>query len=124
VQALRGEPVEVHGDGLQSRDFTFVTDVVQASLLAAKAPNVAGEVVNVGSGESHAVMDIVFFLSKFLGIDIQWRKTPPRAGDVRRTQADIGKAKRLLGYEVEVEFAVGLALTVKHFMALLNSASM
>ena len=117
LQALRGEPVEVHGDGLQSRDFTFVSDVVQANLLAAKAPNVAGEVFNVGGGDTHAVMDIVFFLSKFLGIDIKWRKTPPRKGDVRRTQADIGKAKRLLGYEVEVEFPVGLALTVKHFMA-------
>jgi len=117
LQALRGEPVEIHGDGLQSRDFTFVTDVVQANLLAAKAPNVAGEVFNVGCGETHAVMDIVFFLSKFLGVDIQWHKTPPRQGDVRRTQADISKAKRLLGYEVEVEFPVGLALTVKHFMA-------
>jgi nucleoside-diphosphate-sugar epimerase len=62
-------------------------------------------------------MDNVYFLSKFLGVDIQWRKTPPRPGDVRRTHADIGKAKRLLGYEVEVEFPVGLALTVKHFMA-------
>jgi UDP-glucose 4-epimerase len=117
VQALRGEPVEVHDDGLQSRDFTYVSDIVQANLLAAKAPNVAGEVLNVGCGESHAVLDIVFFLSKFLGIDIQWRKTAARKGDVRRTQADIGKAKRLLGYEVEVEFPVGLALTVKHFMA-------
>ena len=80
LQALRGEPVEVHGDGLQSRDFTFVTDVVQANLLAAKAPNVSGEVFNVGSGDTHAVMDIIFFLSKFLGIDIKWRKTPPRKG--------------------------------------------
>jgi len=117
LQALRGEPVDVHDDGTQSRDFTYVSDIVQANLLAAKAPNVAGEVLNVGCGETHAVMDIVFFLSKFLGIDIQWRKAPPRKGDVRRTQADIGKAKRLLGYEVEVEFPVGLALTVKHFMA-------
>ena len=91
--------------------------MVQANLLAAKAPNVAGEVFNVGGGDTHAVMDIIFFLSKFLGIDIKWRKAPPRKGDVRRTQADIGKAKRLLGYEVEVEFPVGLALTVKHFMA-------
>jgi len=117
LQALRGEAVEVHGDGLQSRDFTYVSDIVQANLLAAKAPNVSGEVFNVGCGETHAVMDIVFFLSKFLGVDIQWRKAPPRTGDVRRTHADIGKAKRLLGYEVEVEFPVGLALTVKHFMA-------
>ncbi len=123
LQALRGEPIEVHGDGLQSRDFTFVTDIVQANLLAAKAPNVSGEVFNVGCGDSHAVMDIVFFLSKFLGIDIQWRKTPPRKGDVRRTQADISKAKRLLGYEVEVEFPVGLALTVKHCMATFSAGT-
>jgi UDP-glucose 4-epimerase len=114
-EALRGAPVEVHGDGLQSRDFTYVTDVVQANLLATKAPNVSGEVFNVGSGETHTVMDIVFLLSKFLGGDIRWRQTPPRKGDVRRTQADIAKARRLLGYEVEVEFPVGLALTVKHF---------
>jgi nucleoside-diphosphate-sugar epimerase len=117
LQALRGEPVEVHGDGLQSRDFTYVSDVVQANLLAAKAPNVAGEVFNVGVGESHTVMDIVFFLSKFLGREIQWHKTASRKGDVRRTQADVSKAKRLLGYEVEVEFPVGLALIVKHLMA-------
>jgi UDP-glucose 4-epimerase len=117
LHALRGEPVEVHGDGLQSRDFTYVSDVIQANLLAAKAPNVAGEVFNVGCGDSHTVMDVVFFLSKFLGRDIQWQRTAPRKGDVRRTQANIGKAKRSLGYEVEVEFPVGLALTVKHFMA-------
>lgn len=123
VQALRGEVVDVHGDGLQSRDFTFVSDVVQANLLAAKAPNVAGEVFNVGCGDSHAVMDIVFFLSKFLGIDIQWRKVAPRAGDIRRTQADISRAKRLLGYEVEVEFPVGLALTVKHFLSAFSAGT-
>jgi len=123
LQALRGEPVDVHGDGLQSRDFTFVSDVVQANLLAAKAPNVSGEVLNVGCGETHAVMDIVFFLSKFLGVDIQWRKIPPRPGDVRRTQADIARAKRLLGYDVEVEFPVGLALTVKHFMAVCSAGT-
>jgi UDP-glucose 4-epimerase len=117
VQALRGESVEVHGDGLQSRDFTYVSDVVQANLLAAKAPNVAGEIFNVGCGETHTVMDIVFFLSKFLGRDIKWRKSAPRKGDVRRTQASVAKAQRLLGYEVEVELPVGLALTVKHFMA-------
>src|SRR5262245_46008874 len=117
VQALRGESVEVHGDGFQSRDFTYVSDVVQANLLAVKAPNVAGEIFNVGSGETHSVMDIVFFLSKFLGRDIQWRSSATRKGDVSRTQASIAKAQRLLGYEVEVELPVGLALTVKQFMA-------
>lgn len=121
LQALRDEPVEVHGDGLQSRDFTYVSDVVQANLLAAKAPHVAGEVFNIGCGDTHSVLDIVFSLSKSLGREIHWRTTPPRRGDVRRTQADISKAKRLLGYEVEVEFPVGLALTVKHFMAGLSA---
>ncbi len=117
VRALRGEPLEVHGDGLQSRDFTFVGDVVQANLLAVKAPNVVGEVFNIGSGESHAVMDIVYFLSKFLAREIQWQNANPRRGDVRRTQADISRARRLLGYEVEVEFPVGLALTVRQFVS-------
>jgi nucleoside-diphosphate-sugar epimerase len=116
VRALRGEPLDVHGDGLQSRDFTFVGDVVQANLLAVKAPNVVGEVFNIGSGESHAVMDVVYFLSKFLGREIQWHNGNPRRGDVRRTQADINRARRFLGYEVEVEFPVGLALTVKQFV--------
>jgi UDP-glucose 4-epimerase len=123
VRSLRGEPVEVHGDGLQSRDFTYVSDVVQATLLAAKAPNAAGDIFNIGTGESHTVMEIVFFLSKFLGRDVQFRTTPARKGDVRRTQADISRAKRLLGYEVEVEFPVGLALTVKDFLAERGSAS-
>ena len=115
-RALRGEVLDVQGDGMQSRDFTFVGDVVQANLLAVKAPNVVGETVNIGCGESHAVMDIVYFLSKFLGREIRWSNGGARKGDVRRAQADIGKARRLLGYEVEVEFPVGLALTVKHFM--------
>ncbi len=114
---LGGESLTVQGDGMQSRDFTFVGDVVQANLLAVKAPNVVGEVFNIGCGESHAVMDIVYFLSKFLGREIRWQNGPARKGDVRRAQADIGKARRLLGYEVEVEFPVGLALTVKHFSA-------
>jgi len=123
LQALRGEPVEVHGDGLQSRDFTFVSDVVQANLLAAKAPNVSGEVLNVGCGETHPVMEIVFLLSKLLVTDIQWRKSAPRPGDIRRTQADITKAKRLLGYDVEIEFKHGLALTVKHLMTGFSAGS-
>jgi UDP-glucose 4-epimerase len=117
LRAVRGEALDVQGDGMQSRDFTFVGDVVQANLLAVKAPSVVGEVFNIGCGESRAVMDIVYFLSKFLGREIQWHNGPARKGDVRRAQADIGKARRLLGYEVEVEFPVGLALTVKHFVA-------
>jgi nucleoside-diphosphate-sugar epimerase len=120
--ALRAEPLEVHGDGLQSRDFTYISDVVQANLLAATAPNVRGEVFNVGGGETYPVIDVVLLLSQILGREIPWRRTAPRKGDVRRTQADISKARRLLGYEVEVEFPIGLARTVKHFMAASGAA--
>ncbi len=115
LMALRGETLPVHGDGLQARDFTYISDVVQANLLAATAPNVRGEVFNVGCGESHAIVDVVLLLSRIFGREIPWRRVPARKGDVRRTEADICKAKRLLGYEVEVEFPVGLARTVKHF---------
>jgi nucleoside-diphosphate-sugar epimerase len=68
-------------------------------------------------------MEIVFLLSKLLVTDIQWRKISPRPGDIRRTQADITKAKRLLGYDVEVEFKHGLALTVKHLMTGFSTGS-
>ena len=116
-RALRGEALDVQGDGMQSRDFTFVGDVVQANLLAVKAPNVVGETVNIGCGESHAVMDIVYFLSKFLGREIRWSNGGARKGDVRRAQADIGKARRLLGYAPTHDVRDGLAASLPWYEA-------
>jgi nucleoside-diphosphate-sugar epimerase len=110
--ALRGEPLEVHGDGRQSRDFTYIDNVVDANLLAARAPDVGGEVFNVGCGERTSLLEIADRLEKILGRPVARRHTPPRAGDVPHTLADVTKGKRLLGYEPLVSFDEGLARTV------------
>jgi UDP-N-acetylglucosamine/UDP-N-acetyl-alpha-D-glucosaminouronate 4-epimerase len=101
--ALRGEPLEVHGDGTQSRDFTYIDNVVEANLLAARAAGVGGEAFNVGCGE------------RMLGRTLTRRHTSSRAGDVPHTLADIGKAKRLVGYQALVSFAEGFRRTVEYF---------
>ena len=113
--ALAGEPLEVHGDGTQSRDFTHIDNVVEANLLAASAPAVAGETFNVGCGSRVSLLEIIGFLEGILGRKLERRHTPPRQGDVPHTQADIGKAKRFLGYVPLVEFEEGLRRTVEHF---------
>jgi len=112
--ALRGEPLEVHGDGQQSRDFTYIDNVVEANLLAARAP-ASGEAFNVGCGERVSLLDIIARLEKMLGGTLQRRHTPARAGDVPHTLADIRKATRLMGYRPLVGFDDGLRRTVDFF---------
>jgi nucleoside-diphosphate-sugar epimerase len=112
---LRGEPLEVHGDGRQSRDFTYIDNVVDANLLAARAPDVGGEVFNVGCGERTSLLEIVTRLEKILGRSLARRHTPPRAGDVPHTLADVSKGQRRLGYSPLVGFDEGLARTVQYF---------
>ena len=112
---LRGEPLEVHGDGRQSRDFTYIDNVVDANLLAARAPDVGGEVFNVGGGERTSLLEIIARLEKILGHALARRHTPLRAGDVPHTLADVSKSQRLLGYTPRVDFADGLARTVQYF---------
>jgi UDP-glucose 4-epimerase len=109
--AVAGESLEVHGDGLQSRDFSHVDNVVAANCLAAEAPGVAGEVFNVACGERQSLLDIVGWLGRRLGGEhrtVRWHHRPARPGDVRHTQAAIGKAERLLGYRPLVRFEDGL----------------
>ncbi len=113
--ALRGEALEVHGDGLQSRDFTYADNVVEANLLAARAPGVAGEMFNVGCGSRVTLLEIIRLLEGILDRPLERVHTPRRAGDVPHTQADIGKAKRFLGYTPLVEFEAGLRRTVEFF---------
>jgi len=112
---LRNEALEVHGDGRQSRDFTYIDNVVDANLLAARAPDVGGEVFNVGGGERTSLLDIIARLEKLLGRPLARRHTPVRAGDVPHTLADVSKGKRLLGYTPLVNFDDGLARTVQYF---------
>jgi nucleoside-diphosphate-sugar epimerase len=104
----RGESPVIHGDGTQSRDFTYVDNVVAANLLAATAPGVSGEVMNVACGERVTLLDLHAQLCALLGSKLQPCFGPPRAGDVQHSLADIGKARRLLDYAPIVSFVDGL----------------
>ena len=122
-QALRGEPLEVHGDGEQSRDFTYIDNVVQANLLAMSAPGVSGEAFNVACGERYSLLDVARAIGDFLGREPARRHIEARAGDVRHTLADISKAQRLLGYRPKVDFARGMQSTCEYFVGRFSAAS-
>src|SRR5438445_10242666 len=113
--ALQRAPLEVHGDGTQSRDFTYIDNVVEANVLAGRAPGAAGEVFNVGCGSRVSLLAIIASLERLLGRPLQRHHTPARAGDVPHTLADVGKAKRLLGYTPLVSFDEGLKRTFEYF---------
>lgn len=114
--ALEGRPLEVHGDGEQSRDFTFIDNVVQGNLLSMDAADVSGEVFNIACGTRHSLLAIADAIGAFLGRTLERHHTPPRAGDVRHTLADIGKAQRLLGYAPSVHFDEGIRRTCEYFV--------
>ncbi|MGH7393624.1 MAG: SDR family oxidoreductase [Candidatus Rokuibacteriota bacterium] len=112
---LRGEPLEVHGDGTQTRDFTFIDNVVEANVLAAAAEGAGGQVVNVGCGDRVSLLDIIGKLERLLGRPVNRRHLPARAGDVPHTLADIARAKRVLGYSPLVGFDEGFRRTMEFF---------
>jgi len=111
----RGEVPAVHGDGLQSRDFTYVTNAVQALMKAAEAPEASGNVYNVGTGASITVLDLIASLNKLLRTDITARHVESRAGDVRYSRADIRRTSADLGYKPTVTFDEGLAKTLEWY---------
>lgn len=118
IDALRsGRPPEVHGDGLQSRDFTFISHAVGANLRAAQAPaeRCAGRVYNIAGGRAYTLMDLLAILESQLGTTPDPVHVDPRPGDVRRSEADVQAAERDLGHRPSVSFAVGLAKTVEWF---------
>jgi UDP-glucose 4-epimerase len=110
LEALRrGRPLVVFGDGLQTRDFLSVADVVQANGLAAVSPNVGqGEVLNIGRGVPTSLLDVIRALGEAAGRALDPEFLPARPGDIRHSVADIGRARRLLGYEPRVELRDGL----------------
>jgi UDP-glucose 4-epimerase len=114
--ALNDEPLEIHGDGLQSRDFTYVKNVVDANIKACNSKNLKGEVFNIGCGERYSVLEIAKLISKILKKELKYNYTHPRPGDVRHTHADISKAKKILGYEENVKFEQGLKRTIEYFI--------
>lgn len=105
----------VHGDGLQSRDFTYVGNAVQALMKAASAPGVSGQVFNVGTGNSVTVVRLVQELNKLLGKSIIPQHGAARAGDVRYSKADISRTRQFLGYDPLITFEEGLAKTIRWY---------
>jgi len=115
TQILAGQPLIVYGDGQQSRDFTFVANVVEGNLLAAQAPNVGGRSINLADGRSTSLLDLIADLEKLTGVRAQVVHEPPRAGDVRDSLADTTLARRLLGYNGPVEFREGLRRSIEYY---------
>jgi len=111
---LRGEPPVIHGDGEQSRDFTFIANVVDANLAACHTPGAHGA-YNIACGGRTTVNALLANLQALLGLDIPPRHEAPRPGDVPHSYADIGRAQRELGYRPRVDFDEGLAETVAYF---------
>jgi UDP-glucose 4-epimerase len=111
-----GEPVTIYGDGEQSRDFTFVDNVVSANLLATDAPEVAGEILNVATGRSVTVNALADAIGALVGKPVDKSYEPPREADVLASWADVGEAHRLLGFEPTVDFAEGLRRTADYLL--------
>jgi UDP-glucose 4-epimerase len=112
---LAGRQPLIYGDGKQSRDFTFVANVVQGNLLAADAPNVSGRVLNVANGRSTTLLELIALLNQYLGTRVEPVFQPPRTGDVRESLADISEARRALGYEPQIDFEEGLRRTIAYY---------
>lgn len=115
---LAGRSPTIYGDGEQTRDFTFVANVVQANLLAAEARDVAGRVINVATGSSYSINYLMAQLNQILGRSVQAVYAPPRKGDVKHSLADISLARELLGYQPQVTFEEGLARTADYYRSL------
>lgn len=112
---LAGQAPTIYGDGRQTRDFTYVTNVVDGVLRAATADGVAGEVINVATGGRISLLELARALQVILGTNIAPTFGPAREGDVKDSQADIFKARKMLGYEPSVPFEEGLRHTVDWF---------
>ncbi len=111
-----GEPVTIYGDGEQSRDFTYVDNVVGANLLAAEAAGVHGEILNVATGGSITVNALADAVGALLSRSVEKVYEPAREADVRASWADLDEAKRVLGYEPQVTFEDGLRRTAEHLL--------
>jgi nucleoside-diphosphate-sugar epimerase len=120
--ALRGNTPTIFGDGEQSRDFTYVDNVVEANVLAMTAPDVAGRTYNVACGDRITLNELVATIGRVLGRTIEARHDLQRRGDVRHSMADISRARKELGYEVLVGFEDGLARTIEHYAAIEDSS--
>ncbi len=110
---LNGETPTINGDGKQSRDFTYIDNVIEANLKACLAPGeAAGQAYNIAYGGREYLIDIYYGLTKALGVEIEPNFGPDRKGDIKHSNADISKAKKLLGYDPDYSFADGIKLAI------------
>ena len=115
-QLLHGEVPTINGDGRQSRDFTYIENVIEANLKACLAPHeAAGEIYNIAYGGREYLLDIYYGLTRALGVDTEPKFGPARAGDIRHSNADISKAKKLLGYDPEWSFDRGIRAAIQWY---------
>lgn len=112
---LNGKRPVIYGDGLQTRDFTHVSNVVEANLKACVAPDAPGRTFNVACGRSVSVLELLQTMARALGVSADPEFQPPRPGDVKHSRASIALAKRLLGYRVKVGFHQGIRKTLEAF---------
>lgn len=112
---LRGTPPTIYGDGGQSRDFTFVENVVKGNLLAAEAPQAAGQIINMADGRRTTLLRLLELLSELLDVEVKPNFQPARVGDVRESLADISQARKILNYEPDVTLEDGLRRTIDYY---------
>jgi nucleoside-diphosphate-sugar epimerase len=112
----RGEPVTIYGDGEQSRDFTFVSNVVDATMRAADAADASGRIFNVAAGSPASVNRLAELVGEIVGREPEKRHAPPRPGDVRDSWADVSAARELLGYKPSVALEEGLRRTAEDLL--------
>jgi UDP-glucose 4-epimerase len=122
TRLLRDKPLIVYGDGEQSRDFTYVDNVVEANLLALHAQGAAGQVINVACGERTSLNRLVRLLEDLIGVSAKLEYVDPRPGDVRHSLADIDLARSALGYEPRVLMREGLKLTIEAFRVAMDTS--
>ena len=114
---LKDEPPTIYGDGEQSRDFTYIDNVVDANLLAGRAKRTQGEVVNIACGKAVTVNEIIEMINELLGKSVKPKYIAPRPGDVKHSLADITAARNLINYRPKVSFSDGLRLAIDWYKA-------
>ena len=120
TKLLSGDPPVIYGDGQQTRDFTFVENVVHGNLLAADAEGVAGRVINMADGRKTSLLQLIDALNELLGTNVQPTFEAARPGDVRDSLADISAARELLSYEPKIAFNEGLAKSIEFYKTLVK----
>ena len=114
---LKQERPTIFGDGLQTRDFTFVENVVQANLLASEVPAAAGKVFNIANGKTITLLDLLALLGRILGKEIEPIFAPPRVGDVKHSKAEVEKAQSILGYKPQFDVEAGIRRSLEFYQA-------